>query len=1693
MFFYFAQLFGAAAVYEGARRTIIRKFSEDVNQYGSLNAQVSMEMLLTHLAHASTLRTKAQFCTWFMTFVSQAYKGEACAAALRLITELADMEDVTETGKAEVQAGEDRDIAAECRAFMVQYPQGLIRLDAGTDMDVQASWEGFRQHYSFGVDSFKALRYSPFYRHLRKIIAACLAGSFLSEKLFSEHPWFHKRLFEGVDHKGNLDPMDLFDEVLDLSKLVFDAATLCAQTGSLKPLLGRGKEAYDLDTEHAWLAAHQEYYEIGSLEAVTETAKQVVTDEMYVVRVERHLQNVKRYHSGSRDAERLVMQRRLTDVMKWNAAIQLRLTRASLRIEPFSIFLFGPTAQGKTATGMSMVKLLLQANGFPFTQDVVAQVDSASKYMDTVQNSTMGVIMDDVANTKPTFQTYDALAQFIQLNNTSVVPVSKAGVDEKGKVTHNSKVVLVSSNVKDLNAKETSQEPSAILRRFKIALRVTIAPEFARQYDPSTVDIHPKMRSLNMIDPSKLTEGIYSDHQRFEVLEWVPKERTQVQTLDEGDWFTVKVDGRLLRDLRMDETMRYMCARAKSHFTNQRRMVDAFKADELLPICKHGGVTAPFCSLCKAEALELQAGDGITEFFFPSSSTLDEFSVREPGQTPSEESVSVSTVDSAPLLDTPLTFRERLRVRREAAQQTARALWERATVAEEVPAAPPVVGWLKAWSHGVLDIERLAFTHFDAVMLGVLSVAPVAAVLCSSFLSLLGAGWFMTSSTFLFTFGYTGITLSRNVRGWVSARVAGATLQELRKRALDMARASFGVLATIIGVLSLIQGLRKLAAVVTAPAKSQEHRATAQAKDSDVLAMDLQGGQLQRPAPPDPVPKTNMWERRDVEVFHHTDGPTRNMTADQIYAKLGAQIYVMTITYKSGNIIASNCFIPATNYLLAPAHNFLTPDGQWAEIAAISVQRTTESRGPVFRVKTAPSQMHRLPGDCMLVQINAGGTMPDVLDLIADEAPQVGFSGVELYRNTLTCGIEQQGYLVTPEPITCVTYGMRYWGLSYIRAQPTFKGLCGALVLTAARYPKVTGFHTMGVTGGNRGVSCCFTRGDIVDGIAALRQKALLCCPVVVQNDTTPFTPTGMEEAGVMAPLSKNSVVREMEPGTELKAMGTLLNHRQVRPSSDLVVSPLSAIVEEECGEARAHEAPRNIGKATVEVAKLREMAGRATINPQDMELAKRDMYEELCALVVSLNFAAYFVVHTIAEACSGLAGSSTMRSINRGTAAGWPFLGNKHPFLVDEPRPGLPDAFTLTPETEADLMRVMERMENLERVNLMFKGSHKSEPVKIGKEKTRVFEGSPLLLTILFRMFFMPIIRLYLLARAFTGSAVGIDATSSEWDNMFSFFTEFNPTEAIIGDWRHFDTSQAYQEMMAVFCIWIAVMEKYGNYTQAQLNVMWVIAEEVCRHYALFRGDVVQTEGTNPSGGAGTVYINNPVGGLRFAAAFYGMVREQGTVSCGTPVVHEPGSLTNGGLRVVVNGRAGMKPLLPNLDGRFLDYVRSMLYGDDFVHAPKPIIVPWYNQKTLYTYFAKEGMYLTDANKQPFESATTPWDEVTFLKRGFRRDADTGHVMAPLEMGSIYKSLHVWPKKLTWAPEVHAAQIFCGSIRELFQHGREVYEQRVPGLLRAAQRFGSLPYMATQVTSYDEMRAEWMARELKSVATFEEHTAPSE
>lgn len=1673
-----------------------------------------LEILMTHFAHASTLSTKAQFCTWFLTFASSMYKGEAARVIVGLIRQLSDMGD----DDVDLQAGDVRDIAAECREFMVRYPTGAFHFADESELEVQSSWESFRTHFGFGIDTFGALRHAPLYRHGRKILAACLAGSLLSERMYADHRWFHKRLFEGVD-AHNVDPVDLLDEVLSLTRVVLDAATRCVEERSLSPLLGRGRDAIELDLEFAFLAAHHNYYMNGLLERVTTDEGRLVTEEQFVCRVERFLLSLKRLHSTSRDAERAVLTSRLKQALTWDADIKESLGRAAMRIEPYAVLLIGPTAQGKTVTGMAIMRHTLQCNGYPHTRKYVAQIDTDSSFMDAINNTTQGVFIDDMANTRPQFSNNNEIMHLIRLKNSSVVPVPKAALEEKGRTYHQSKVLLVSTNKEDLGAKETQVEHSATLRRFDIALRVTTLPEYARQFNDTTVEGLEGRLSLNMIDPSRLTEGIYTPHQRFDVITWVPYDRPPSRPQDCGDWHVVKENGVPLRGLRYDELMRHISAHSASHFTAQRAKLEASRLDELAPICPHGGVTAGFCSLCRADAaaavMEVQAGDWLTSALFPppephapySPSSSDEEFMLPGGTFPTEDvsDISFSSAEPSPVHEesTRLSrFYRRMSFWRQERNppppvpgghgsenslkrwlSRVGSWWTTATVAPKVPDQPAPIGWLKAWSQGRFDLEEMALTHYDYVMLALLAIPPAAATACSSVLGLVGFGVMATGGAWFGAFAFTGVTLSRNLRGWIAARVAGATLVDLRKRATKMAQASFGVLATIVGVLALVKGVINMCKSESGPTAAAV--ASAGAAAEPVVAevpsgseMDLQGGVASTTgAVPDPIARVNTWERREVDVWYRVEGEVRNMTEDQIYAKAEKQVYLMVIKYASGNVVTSNCFIPATNYLIAPAHNFLTDTGEWSQITELTVQATLESRGPVFRVKVSPAQMYRLPGDAMLVQINSGGTMPYVLDLIAEEPPKVPVPALEISRDPATCAIKRMRYIARPERIVCRSHNMTYWGCAYDRPEPTYKGLCGAVLLAAARFPQVFAFHTMGRDG--RGVACCLRRTDIVEGIEVLRSTGLIKAPVVTQPTTQPFTHAGTEELGVVGPLCERSVLREVKPGTEFKPLGTLLNYKQVRPKSRLEVSPLSPLVEELCGEPRKHGPPASIGKATVEVAKLHEMAGRVGINPVDMQLAVQDTYEEMCALVESLDYGRYLRPLTMDEATSGIAGSSSVRAINRGTAAGWPFVGNKHPFVVDNPREGLPDAFSLTPEVQAEVERALDVMGRLERVNFVFKGSHKDEGKKLGSLKTRLFEGSPLVLTIITRMLFMPIVRLYLLARLETGSAVGIDATSLEWDELFGFLTAYNPKEAIVGDWIHFDTSQAYQEMMCVFTIFIGVSTRYGTFTEVQENQMWSTAEETSRHYALFRGDLGITEGTNGSGGVLTVYTNNPVGENRFKASWYGMARDRNDIPEVPLWDLSAGGVTSGGLPILRNGRAGFKPLLPNVHGRFADYVRGTYYGDDFVQTARDCILHWYNQLTLEAYFAREGLFLTDASKKPFTAPTTPWAEVTFLKRGFRHDEDAGCVMAPLDLDSVFKSLHIWPQKLAWSREVHAAQLISGALRELVQHGRAVYDVRAPALIKVAERFGCREYMLEKDVSFDGMLTSWYKKGL--------------
>jgi len=263
------------------------------------------------------------------------------------------------------------------------------------------------------------------------------------------------------------------------------------------------------------------------------------------------------------------------------------------------------------------------------------------------------------------------------------------------------------------------------------------------------------------------------------------------------------------------------------------------------------------------------------------------------------------------------------------------------------------------------------------------------------------------------------------------------------------------------------------------------------------------------------------------------------------------------------------------------------------------------------------------------------------------------------------------------------------------------------------------------------------------------------------------------------------------------------------------------------------------------------------------------------------------------------------------------------------------------------------------------------------------------------------------------------------------------------------------------------------GKYSADHIYIMWVIAAEIASHIAVTRGDVAMVVGTNPSGNALTVFINNIVNGLRVRSFFYATMPESvRTRMCGRlgdfVCPYEGQAL--GGIQIPSGLSLSVDREL------FSDYVRAGFYGDDFSLSPVPEIVSWFNQVAMGEYFSSIGKVITAADKGPITRPLTPWSQASFLKRGFVYHDDLAAVVGPLEVTSIFKSLFYWKKKMDLSPQSHLAVLAEGIIRELVLHGRSVYDKYIVGLVRMLDEFGARSYLPADV-SYEAAVCAWRNR----------------
>jgi flagellar biosynthesis GTPase FlhF len=398
-----------------------------------------------------------------------------------------------------------------------------------------------------------------------------------------------------------------------------------------------------------------------------------------------------------------------------------------------------------------------------------------------------------------------------------------------------------------------------------------------------------------------------------------------------------------------------------------------------------------------------------------------------------------------------------------------------------------------------------------------------------------------------------------------------------------------------------------------------------------------------------------------------------------------------------------------------------------------------------------------------------------------------------------------------------------------------------------------------------------------------------------------------------------------------------------------------------------------------------------------------------------------------------GIDGKRFIDHLNLNTSMGFP-LGGKKSKYITYLDPLLFDDFNCPITMDDEIMKERDIAEIALsrgfRCNSIFKASLKDEPTKLSKTKMRIFHGAPIVLQLLVRKYYLPIVRLFSLFPLHSECAVGINPAGPEWEQLHRHMTYFGDSTIIAGDYKGFDLSMSPQLMWGAFDILLKLAKRCG-YSDKDIIIMRGLATEIIYSFMNYNGDLLRHHGSNPSGQNLTVYINSIVNALMFRCAFYNLYGSQFT---------------------------------------FRSKCALITYGDDAVASVHNKCMG-FDFRYVREFYANNGIVFTLPDKSDRIVEYMSISEVEFLKRKSVLNDTLGLHLGALNEDSIFKSLHCCFRSVEVSNIEICESNIDGALFEWFLYGRDVYDKRAKQILAVAK--ANAINIRTDL-SYDERLVKW-------------------
>ena len=1315
------------------------------------------------------------------------------------------------------------------------------------------------------------------------------------------------------------------------------------------------------------------------------------------------------------------------------------------RDPPFTLLLHGTVGVGKSIITRKCMTIFSRVYGLDNDDKYIYTRSCNEKHWNNFDSGQWGLVLDDIASIHPSKAAAGdpSVMDLIQICNTVAFMPEQASIENKGTTPLLSKIVIGTTNRKDLNAPLYFQTPSAIARRFKYVVTVIVKPEF-RKPNSSEIDGDKVEAYRVKHNGASAQPNLYS------------VEYKTATTSGNG-----QVDTTVLhRDISGEKFFKWLSAAMESHKDSNEALRESLKSSKTY--CSAHNIFG-VCGICK-ELDDLNCPSVNTAIISDSNSlqTCDDVDLSQV-----EEACMFSDDDSiTSLLDAEaekyifydgpesVDFKE--------APLKSRSILGKVMSSRGVKEKIKSKLNLRSQSKDEPAKDFLNFFHAAAFYCAICYYGLEDKILRNSYAL---ERWYTTENRIVEQLYYRGEVnffrrwfgaLSRNrwtLCKYESNLKSHASLIDRLPDREDFVEIGEKVKSSFCEHPYIVAGL-----VASVTAAIYMYKTTGK--------LGVQGNNMSRPKA-FKEEKTNIYYYRNIPSTSLPQSPSSKLqdTYEQAVQTLSKCVFHLKVEYtgEDSKLYSRSCSVISLGgcNFLTISHAFrgihqmpINSDHEFKCSMIVSPQTDGITRNIdhfilvrkdisiigskdlcVFRLLNKPTRFDLgflFPAERVMALNHPG-------DVIMRD-----HSGLLDITKIIECHIGSQGNYVADPDTSFSTEFKLGDSPTYTLQSESFVGMCGGLVCARSRANGITiiGIHVAGM--GHTGRCFPITYGEIENAILDIDNHT----PQMAHSGDVNLV-LGDYKADLSDTIHKRAPFNHVPSGSA-ECHGSFTGFRPTM-KSQVEDTTIRAQVGDVM-QLYSEHVPPDLRSLKPKVIALEALTAQEPINQQSLNKCMEALYLDI---VTDLSKEQMDALHPydMDTVVNGMAGITYVDKMNFNTSMGFPINKSKRYFLSPLPSSEfIPDGKEFSDEIIIEIERMRAVYKEGKRNHVIFKAHLKDEPVTLKKRKigkTRVFTGSPVAFSILMRQYFLCFVRVMQNNKFTFECAVGTNAQSSEWGEIFNYLTNNGQWNKLFaGDFKLFDKKACAAIIRAAFEIFIRLASSVATedgvnpdggptFSFDDVTVMIGLATDTSHPLVDFFGELIQFYGGNPSGHALTVLINCLMNSMYMRLAFMGEMEKHGVT----------------------------------LD-MFQDLVHVITYGDDNTIGVAPSCL-WFNHTVVQRELAKIGVQYTMADKSegsvPFQNI----EEIDFLKRKFVVDEESGFMMAPLDIDSIAKMLcvHVVSKEIT--PEHQSAEIIRAANREFCFHGRAVFDIRHKQLLEVIDRCLLSEYFRDQhLLEYDEILA---------------------